>query len=122
MKGIEQQAKDINGAANAAAATSGADSAVHGDAGTIDQVRDLLFGGAQRSLERNLVGLREEMQASFKQMQADFARELAALQAKVSELEQDTEQKRLASLRDVGAAISQLGAAVSGLGSGRAGK
>lgn len=120
MTSIEQQAKDIKRVADMAASTNGAEG--HGDVAAIDQVRDLLFGGAQRSIEKNLVGLREEMQASLKQMQADFAKELAAIQAKVQELEQDTEQKRLASLRDVGAAISQLGAAVTGLGSGRTGK
>jgi hypothetical protein len=122
MKGTEQQMKNVERIANAAAAANGADETMHGDAAAIDQVRDLLFGGAQRSIEKNLTGLREEMQASLKQMQADFAKELAAVQAKLRELEQDTEQRRLASLRDVGAAISQLGAAVNGLGSDRAGK
>lgn len=121
MKGIERQTKDTDGPANAAAAGNGADPAVHGTA-TIDQVRDLLFGGAQRSLETNLSGLREEMQASLKQMQADFTNEFTALQARLSDLERDTEQKRLDSLKDVGAAITQLGAAISGLGSGRTGK
>jgi hypothetical protein len=126
MKGIERQAKGTDGlantvAANSVAAGNGADGAAHG-AATIDQVRDLLFGGAQRSIESNLTGLREEMQASLKQLQADFANELAAIQARVSDLERDTEQKRLDSLKDIGAAISQLGAAVSGLGSGRTSK
>ncbi len=87
-----------------------------------DQVRNLLFGGAQRSLETSLAGLREEMQASLTQVQEDFAKELAAVQAKVRDLERDVEQKRLASLKDIGAAISGLGAAVSGLGSGGTGK
>ncbi|WP_407150034.1 hypothetical protein [Bradyrhizobium sp. ORS 86] len=121
MKGSERQIKDTEGAANAAAAGNGADAAAHA-AATIDQVRDLLFGGAQRSIESNLAGLREEMQASLKQMQADFANEIAAVQARVSDLERDTEQKRLDSLKDIGTAISQLGAAISGLGSGRTGK
>lgn len=121
MKGTERQAKGTDGSANPAPPTNGLDAAVRGET-TIDQVRDLLFGGAQRSIESNLSGLREEMQASLAQMQADFARELAALQQKVQDLERDTEQKRLASLRDIGASISQLGAAISGLGSDRAGK
>ncbi|MGY3440944.1 hypothetical protein [Bradyrhizobium sp. USDA 4473] len=78
--------------------------------------------GAQRSLETNLSGLREEMQASLKQMQADFTNELTALAARLSDLERDTEQKRLDSLKDVGAAITQLGSVINGLGSGRTGK
>lgn len=122
MKGIERQTKGTDGLANTAAAGNGADAVATHSAATIDQVRDLLFGGAQRSIEGNLAGLREEMQASLKQMQADFANELTALQAKVADLERDTELKRLDSLKDVGAAITQLGAAISGLGSGRTGK
>jgi len=89
---------------------------------TIDQVRDLLFGGAQRSIESSLAGLREEMHAAVKQLQAEFAREQAALQAKVEELRRETEEKRLASQRDIGAAISDLGATITGLGSDRAGR
>lgn len=89
---------------------------------TIDQVRDLLFGGAQRSIESRLAGLREEMQSSLKQIQAELAKELTAVQAKVLELERDTEQKRVASHKDIGAAISELGATIGRLGSGRSGK
>lgn len=121
MKGDERQTKGTDGLASAAPTGNGADSAAHAMA-AIDQVRDLLFGGAQRSIEGNLAGLREEMQASLKQLQADFANQLATLQARVSDLERDTEQKRLDSLKDIGSAISQLGAAISGLGSGRTGK
>lgn len=117
MKAAEQAAKAADGAASA----NGSEATIRAEA-TIDQVRNLLFGGAQRSLESNLAGLREEMQASIKQLQADFAKELAALQAHVLELERETEQKRLASQRDIGAAISELGASISGLGSGRAGR
>lgn len=117
MKGAEQAGKSVDGAASA----NGSEAAIHPEA-TIDQVRNLLFGGAQRSIETNLAGLREEMQATIKQLQADFAKELATLQAHVLELERETEQKRLASQRDIGAAISELGASISGLGSGRAGR
>ncbi|MBR0794403.1 hypothetical protein JQ615_03270 [Bradyrhizobium jicamae] len=120
MKGTERQTNGTDGLANSASAGNGVDAA-HG-AAAIDQVRDLLFGGAQRSIESNLAGLRAEMQASLKQLQSDFAGELAALQAKVVELEHDTEQKRLASLKDIGGVITQLGVVISGLGSGRTGE
>lgn len=121
MKVIEQQAKSTEKIANPAASANTGEATAHGQA-TIDQVRDLLFGGAQRSIESNLADLREEMQASLKQLHADFAKELASVQAKVRELEHDTEQKRLGSLREIGAAISQLGAAISGMGSDRTGR
>jgi len=120
MKGTERQANGTDGLANSAVAGNGVDAA-HG-AAAIDQVRDLLFGGAQRSIETNLAGLRAEMQASLKELQADFSDKLATLQAKVVELEHSTEQKRLNSLKDIGGAITQLGAAISGLGSGRTGE
>ncbi|MFB9262801.1 hypothetical protein ACFFWD_06375 [Bradyrhizobium erythrophlei] len=122
MKGIERQSKGTDGLAGSAASANGGDAPAVHDAAAIDQVRDLLFGGAQRSIESNLAGLRDEMQASLKQMQVDFANEIAAVQAKVAELERDTEQRRLTSLKDIGAAISELGAAISGLGSGRTGR
>ncbi|HEY0123630.1 MAG TPA: hypothetical protein VGC14_18070 [Rhizobium sp.] len=89
---------------------------------TIDQVRDLLFGGAQRSIESRLASLREEMLTAIKQQQTEFAKELATVQAKIQELERTTEENRLASHRDVGAAISELGATISRLGSGSTGR
>lgn len=117
MKAGEQTEKNASGTASA----DGPEATAHAEP-TIDQVRDLLFGGAQRSIENSLASLREEMQASLKQLQAELVKELAAVQAKVQELERDTEQKRLASLKDIGAAISELGATISGLGSGRTGR
>lgn len=117
MKAGEQTEKS----ASAVASANGPEAKTHSEP-TIDQVRDLLFGGAQRSIENRLAGLRDEMQASLKQLQAELAKELAAVQAKVQELERDTEQKRLASQRDIGAAISELGATISGLGSDRTGR
>jgi len=113
----EQTGKGENGIAS----PNGPGATTHPEA-TIDQVRDLLFGGTQRSIENNLADLREEMRTALKQIQAEFAKELAAMQAKLTELEQNTEQKRLASQRDIGAAISELGATISGLGTDRAGK
>ncbi|MCL6709023.1 hypothetical protein M8R20_18730 [Pseudomonas sp. R2.Fl] len=117
MKGNEHVEKSVNGSGAANLPEGAMPSET-----TIDQVRDLLFGGAQRSIESSLSSLREEMKVSLNQLQADFAKEMAAMQAKVADLERDTEEKRLASIRDIGAAISDLGAAVTGLGSGRAGK
>lgn len=113
MEGVEHIERDAgeNAPANEGDATARPEEA-------IDQVRDLLFGGAQRSLENGLVGLREEMQASIKELQA----ELGAVREMVLELERGSEKKQLESHREIGAAISKLGATISELGSGRAGK
>ncbi len=89
---------------------------------TIDQVRDLLFGGAQRSIEQTLAELRSEMEASHRELRAEFERELEVLQTRIRELEKETEQKRLASQREIGEAISELGATISARGSERSGK
>ena len=120
MKGIERQGKGTDGSAGPAVQGNGLD--VPGGEATIDQVRNLLFGGAQRSIESNLDALRQESQAALAQARADFANELAAVRAELAQLERATEQKRLASLKDIGTAITQLGAAISGLGSDRTGK
>lgn len=117
MAGVEQIKKGVNEGASA-----NGKEAVARPEETIDQVRDLLFGSTQRSIENRLAGLREEMQASFKDLREEFAKELAALQAMVLELERNSEQKQLASHKEIGAAISKLGATISELGSGRAGK
>jgi len=117
MKGNEHTGRSTVGAAFA----DGPEAAAPSEA-TIDQVRELLFGGAQRSIQDNLAGLREEMEASLRKLQAEFSKELAALQAKVLELERDTDQKRLASQRDIGAAISELGASITRMGSSRTGQ
>lgn len=113
MEGVEQIERDAGEKASA----SDEEATAHPEE-TIDQVRDLLFGGAQRSLENRLVGLREEIQASIKELQA----ELAAVREMILELERSSEKKQLDSHKEIGAAISKLGASISELGSGRAGK
>jgi hypothetical protein len=117
MKGSEQNRKGSDGIA----LVSEPEVTVNSET-TIDQVRDLLFGGAQRSIESRLASLREEMLTAIKQQQEEFAKELATMQAKMQELERTTEENRLVSHRDVGAAISELGATISRLGSGSTGR
>ncbi|WP_265516756.1 hypothetical protein [Nitratireductor luteus] len=119
MEGVEQIEKDAgeNASATEEEATARAKETIDAEE-TIDQVRALLFGGAQRSLENRLVGLREEMQASLKEFQA----ELAAVREMILELERSSEKKQLDSHKEIGAAISKLGTTISALGSDRAGK
>jgi hypothetical protein len=113
MEGVEQIERGAgeNASANEEEATARPEE-------TIDQVRDLLFGRAQRSLENRLISMREEMQASIRELQA----ELAAAREMILELEQNSEKKQLDSHREIGAAISKLGATIGELGSGRPGK
>lgn len=83
----------------------------------IDQIRDLLFGGTQRSLEKDLSELRDEMHGSVAQLRTDLFEKITALETRLSNLEIETERRRLKSMRDVGAAISQIGTFLSQLDS-----
>lgn len=89
---------------------------------TIEQVRDLLFGGAQRSLESRLSELHDEMQATISRMQAAHDKEMEALRARLDQFEKETEKQRLASQRQIGAAISELGASIVAMGTERSGQ
>ncbi|MFC6489845.1 hypothetical protein [Nitratireductor sp. GCM10026969] len=89
---------------------------------TIEQVRDLLFGSAQRSLEDKLTLLKEEMRSSVKELKEEFEKELATIRAMVEELERNSEMRQLDSHKEIGAAISQLGATISEMGSRRTGR
>jgi hypothetical protein len=82
----------------------------------IEQIRDLLFGRAQRSFEKNLCALDDKMAESVAQLRRELGEQVAALDAKLSALAVDTERGHLNSMKEVGAAISELGAAVSRLG------
>lgn len=87
----------------------------------IEQIRDLLFGRAQRSFEKNLSALHDEMAGSVAQLRRELGEQLAALDARLSALAADTERRHVKSIKDVGAAISELGTAVSRLGGAEAG-
>lgn len=78
---------------------------------TIDQVRELLFGQEQRTLEAQLAGMRDEMQKmrmEFEKKIADLKTELNAAVAKA-----DTEHKER--FAKVGQAIQQVGREIGGL-------
>lgn len=89
---------------------------------TIDQVRDLLFGGAQRSIEQHLSDIREALEASNNQLRSDFNAQISQLEAKLAALERNTEDKHSTTVQQIGAAISQLGSTVSSLGEARKGR
>jgi hypothetical protein len=77
----------------------------------MEQVRELLFGEAQRSTEQSFQALDAKLEA----MRADFLSRIAALESRLVDLARDTEHNRAASVDAIGAAISQLGATVQNL-------
>ena len=86
-----------------------------GEAAAIDQVRDLLFGGAQRTLESRLEQMERVFDAKIAGLKAEHAERLAQLQEQLAAAERDAEQKRLNSIKDIGAAIGQLGTTINKL-------
>lgn len=91
-----------------------------GEAATIDQVRDLLFGGAQRSLESRLDDLDRALEAKLKDMKTEFAEQITQLQNQLAVAERDMDKKRISSIQEIGAAINKLGATISNIASSSA--
>ena len=88
------------------------------DQGTIDQVRELLFGGTRRSIEQQIVDLDHKLDALASDMNTRFA----ALENRLTSSENETESKRLASLEDIGSAITALGQSISNMATVRKGR
>lgn len=76
---------------------------------TIDQVRDLLFGEAQRGNDQR----HDQLNAAIEALRQDMAERLNMLEARMIEQDRNTEQRHAASIRGIGAAISELGEQVS---------
>ena len=78
---------------------------------TIDQVRELLFGNEQRTLETQLGALREELKAT----RAEFERELAALRKELTSSIERSDAGGRERLRKTGDAISEIGRTIASL-------
>lgn len=78
---------------------------------TIDQVRELLFGQEQRTLEAQLAGVRDEMQ----QMRAELEKKIADLKSEMSAAIAKTDTEHKERFAKVGQAIQQVGREIGGL-------
>jgi hypothetical protein len=81
----------------------------------MEQVRDLLFGDAQRSTERQFRAMDEKIEA----MRRDFLERFTLLESLLDDLARETENSRMASVDAIGSAIAQLGATVQNLSARR---
>ena len=80
--------------------------------GTIDDVRELLFGQTNRKIESQLQALSEKVDQNHEEM----LRLVRNLEVDLAALRNETEDRRLSSIDDIGMAIAQLGASVRTMG------
>jgi alpha-D-ribose 1-methylphosphonate 5-triphosphate synthase subunit PhnG len=76
---------------------------------TIEQVRDLLFGEAQRGNDKR----HDELNAAIEALRQDMPKRLNMLEARLIEQDRNAEQRHIAAIRGIGTAISELGEQVS---------
>jgi hypothetical protein len=83
-------------------------------AGTIDQVRELLFGETKRSTETRL----DDIDRKIELLRDDLAARFASLEARLADQGRDTDTKHNQSIDNIGQAIAELGATIKSLGTG----
>lgn len=81
-------------------------------AATIEQVRELLFGDANRTLDQRA----NQLDAKIDRLAAEMNERFNQVERRISELQAQTEERHLSSISDIGDAISQLGATIRGMG------
>ena len=82
----------------------------------IDQVRELLFGDAQRTNDNRIATLDGAMRA----MELRLIERLDGIDRRIDELSQRTKADQASALRSVGAAIEEVGRQITALGAGQA--
>jgi len=76
--------------------------------GEIDQVREILFGGAQRATEQRL----RELEESLGALRSDMMRLFADLEARVSDGDAAVERRHMMATQGIGSALSEIGAQI----------
>jgi hypothetical protein len=79
-----------------------------GQAGVIDQVRELLFGETKRTTEQGIKALEDKLDALAATMHARFSE----METRASEAQRDAENSQASAIDDIGSAIAQLGASI----------
>ena len=76
--------------------------------GTIDQVRELLFGPARREADQRI----QELHESINALRADMMSLFADLEARMADGDSAVERRHLAATQGIGSAIANLGAQI----------
>ena len=81
-------------------------------AAAINQVRELLFGDANRSFDTRT----GQLDAKIDRLAAEMNERFNMVERRISELQAQTEERHLSAIADIGDAIMQLGTAVRSMG------
>ena len=84
---------------------------------TIDQVRELLFGDANRTIDARLEALSKKVDKQYSEIMDRFSQ----LEARLVAMQSESEERRLSSIEDIGEAITKLGATVRNMSTARKG-
>ena len=76
--------------------------------GTIDQVRELLFGPARRETDQRV----QELHESINALRADMMSLFADLEARMADGDAAVERRHLSATQGIGSAIANLGAQI----------
>jgi hypothetical protein len=76
--------------------------------GTIDQVRELLFGPARRDTDQRI----QELHESINALRADMMSLFADLESRMADGDAAVEQRHLSATQGIGSAIANLGAQI----------
>jgi hypothetical protein len=82
--------------------------APHTDGGTIEQVRELLFGPARRENDQRIQELHEAINA----LRADMMSLFSDLEARMADGDAAVERRHLSATQGIGSAIASLGAEI----------
>lgn len=83
----------------------------------IDQVRELLFGEANRNIDSRLADLTNQVNRQY----SEIMDRSSQLEARIVAAQKETEDRRLSTIEDIGEAITKLGASVRNLSTARKG-
>jgi hypothetical protein len=75
---------------------------------TIEQVRELLFGDAQRSTSQK----HAELDAAIEALRRDMLERFAMLESRMADMERETDRRHAAAIDAIGVALTDLGAHV----------
>ncbi len=88
--------------------TPAASPAPAADAGTIEQVRELLFGSARRDTDQRI----QELNEAVNSLRADMMSLFADLEARMADGDAAVERRHLSATQGIGSAIASLGAQI----------
>lgn len=104
----QMQRTQFESAGQAAPYGAPSSSAPSGESGTIEQVRELLFGPARRDADQRI----QELNEAINSLRADMMSLFADLEARMADGDAAVERRHLSATQGIGSALSLLGAEI----------